>query len=340
MQPPEANDLLRNPANTEVILPAIGGEDVNTDPRQEPPEFVISFGQRTLEEAARWPDVLKLVVERAKPERDAANDATADGAHRKKYWWQHAQPRPELYAALAGLPRALVTACVSKHLMFSFQPTDRVFTHALYVFPLPSAASFAVLQSRIHAAWTFLLSSSMGRDNQLRYAASDCFETFPFPRPNPRENLPAVESVGERLYAARAQFMLGTNQGLTKTYNALKDPACEDARVLELRRLHEEMDRAVLAAYGWSDIAVPPYCPMTDADRASVQAFEDEVIDRLYVLNAERAAEERRSGVGAKTRAKAVAEGDGEEAEATDAAAPKKRAAKGKKPAGDQGKLF
>ena len=54
------------------------------------------------------------------------------------------------------------------------------------------------------------------------------------------------------------------------------------------------MDRAVLDAYGWTDIAVPPFCPKTDADRAALQAFEDEVIDRLYVLNAERAAEEQR----------------------------------------------
>ncbi len=63
-------------------------------------------------------------------------------------------------------------------------------------------------------------------------------------------------------------------------------------------------DRAVLAAYGWTDIAVPPYCPRTDEDRAALQAFEDEVIDRLFVLNAERAAEEKRAGatVGAKQK--------------------------------------
>jgi hypothetical protein len=89
--------------------------------------------------------------------------------------------------------------------------------------------------------------------------------------------------------------MVETNQGLTKTCNALKDPACEDPRVLELRRLHEAMDRAVLDAYGWGDVPVPPYCPASDAERAAVQAFEDEVIDRLYVVNAERGREELRS---------------------------------------------
>ena len=53
----------------------------------------------------------------------------------------------------------------------------------------------------------------------------------------------------------------------TQTGNELKDPACHDAPIVELRRLHEEMDRAVLDAYGWTDIVVPPFCPSTPAEQ-------------------------------------------------------------------------
>jgi len=87
--------------------------------------------------------------------------------------------------------------------------------------------------------------------------------------------------------------MSETNQGLTKTYNGLKDPSCVDGRVLRLRALHEVVDRVVLEAYGWGDLAVPPYCPFNDAQRAEVRTFQDTIVDRLFVLNAERAAEER-----------------------------------------------
>ena len=91
--------------------------------------------------------------------------------------------------------------------------------------------------------------------------------------------------------------MIDAQQGLTQTYNHLKDPDCNEPRVEELRRLHEEMDRAVLAAYGWSDIPVPPYgTPVTDAEKKALEAFEDEVIDRLFALNAKRAEEERLQG--------------------------------------------
>ena len=164
----------------------------------------------------------------------------------------------------------------------------------------------------------------------LNYSASDCFETFPFPRPDPRTVLPELEPLGQSLYDARARFMVDTNQGLTKTYNSLKDPACTDPRILELRRLHEEMDRAVLAAYGCSDVPVPLFCPLSDDDRA-IQTFEDEVIDRLYVLNAERAQEEARLGLGKKGGKGVEATGnDGTEAK------PPKKGGRGKKATGQR----
>jgi len=327
----------RDPRNAERIFPYLGGEEVNTSPRQAFDRYVISFGQMELAEAEKWPDLLAIVREKVKPERDKLKD-NADGRRRRQYWWQFGRWTPALYAALAPLERCLVTARVTKHLCFSFQPTNRILNEMLYVFPLDRFTPFAVLQSRVHHPWAWLLSSSMKTD--LRYTASDCFETFPFPAPEPRTVLPALEAAGEALYAARARFMVDTDQSLTKTYNALKDPACTDPRVLELRALHEAMDRAVLAAYGWSDLTVPPYCPATDGERAAAKAFADEVIDRLYALNAERAAAEAASAPAATP---AGGKKRGQSANKTKAS-PKEGAAKAKagrkKGGGGQGNLF
>lgn len=279
--------------NDECIRPYLGGEEVNTSPTQTFDRFVISFGQRSLREAEGWPDLIKIVRERVKPDREHLG--------RERYrvmWWQFAEPQQALRDLVASLDRCLVAARVSKHLVLSFQPTDRIFSEQLIVFPLERQTAFACLQSRVHEAWARLLSSSL--EDRLRYSASDCFETFPFPKSDPRTVVPALESIGQSFYDARAKFMVTTDRGLTKTYNAMKDAACDDACVFELRRLSEEMDRVVLDAYGWSDIIVPPYCPINDADKRALAAFEDEVIDRLYVLNSERAREEQRLGVGAK----------------------------------------
>jgi len=103
----------------------------------------------------------------------------------------------------------------------------------------------------------------------------------------------------------RASYLVDTQQGLTTCYNRLKNSEEDDERVLELRRLHEDLDRAVLEAYGWSDIEAPPFeTPVTEEAKRKLESFEDEIIDRLFVLNAQRAEEERRLGLAAASGVK------------------------------------
>jgi hypothetical protein len=330
LTPAEREPLVaKDSKNAERIFPYLGGEEVNTSPTQDFDRYVINFGDMDLDEAMQWPDLLAVVREKVKPDREAGTKF----AHPDRYpWWQFFNKRPGLYAAIRPLRRCLVTGIVSKHLMFSFQPTERVFSHKLYVFPFHDDAHFGVLQSRIHRPWAWLLSSTMKQD--LNYSASDCFETFPFPRADRLAPRGAVDVIGEKLYIARAALMVERQQGLTTTYNQLKDPGCTDARILELRALHEAMDRAVLDAYGWTDVAVPPYCPTTEAEQKQLAAFEDEVIDRLFALNAERAKEEALLGL--STKKGAAPEGG------PDGGAPATKKARGKKQKADddQGGLF
>ncbi|XYI00927.1 DNA methyltransferase [Sorangium sp. So ce1128] len=281
-----------DPAAGEVLRPFLGGEEVNSSPSHSPHRYVIDFGERGLEEAGRWPALLGIVRSRVKPERDRLRSTGVDAGHRAR-WWQFANPRPELRRRIAPLRRCLVAARVTKHLCFAFQPVDRTFSDQLCVFAIDDCARFAVLQSRAHEAWARLLSSTMGEG--LRYAPSDCVETFPFPRPEHLDPGGLLDAAGERLYAARARLMTELGEGLTAMYNLLKDPACERSGVVELRRLHEEMDRAVLAAYGFDDMEVPPYtAPSSPGEGRAAGAFEDQVIDRLFALNEARAAEEAR----------------------------------------------
>jgi hypothetical protein len=107
--------------------------------------------------------------------------------------------------------------------------------------------------------------------------------------------------------------MVRNNEGLTKTYNRFHDPDEHAADILKLRELHDLMDRAVLDAYGWSDIQ--PTCEFVleyedDEHQAAGQVsrkrkpwryrwsdeIRDEVLGRLLALNAERAADEKTVG--------------------------------------------
>jgi hypothetical protein len=153
---------------------------------------------------------------------------------------------------IAPLERVLVTnAQASTHLSFIFYSPKVVFANSLNVFPFQTYSSFTVLQSRIHEVFARFLSSSIKDD--LRYNPSDCFETFPFP--DNWETNPTLEAIGNSYYEYRAALMIRNNEGLTDTYNRFHDPDEQDPEILKLRELHTAMDRAVLDAYGWSDIS-------------------------------------------------------------------------------------
>ena len=139
------------------------------------------------------------------------------------------------------------------------------------------------------------------------YTPSDVFETFPFSRDWTTD--PTLEAAGEAYYDFRADLMVMNNEGLTKTYNRFHDPDERNPDIAELRTLHAAMDRAVLDAYGWTDI--PTDCEFLpehedDGDESSSRRkkryryrwpnpVHDEVLGRLMELNAERAEEERRA---------------------------------------------
>ena len=215
---------------------------------------------------------------------------------------RRASPR----ATRAGLDRVLATASsATKHHAFALLSTRQVFSHKLIIFPLCTPAAFCALQSRPHEIWRRFFGSSMKDD--LTYNPSDVFETFPFPRNWITDGV--LEGAGQAYCDFRANLMVEHDEGLTKTYNRFHDPHDTLPVIMRLRELHDGMDRAVLNAYGWSD--VPTRCEFlldheSDEEETASRhrkpyryrwpdAVRDEVLGRLMELNAARVDKERRS---------------------------------------------
>ena len=109
--------------------------------------------------------------------------------------------------------------------------------------------------------------------------------------------------------------MVDNDEGMTKTYNRFHDPNVHDDRIARLRELHAAMDRAVLDAYGWTDI--PTDCEFLldyEIDEETwgrkkkpwryrwPDQIRDEVLARLLELNAKRAVEEVRTATSGNLR--------------------------------------
>jgi hypothetical protein len=294
--------LALDASNAEVVRPYIGGEEINSDPRQAPHRYVIHFGEMPLEAASRWPALLQIVEEKVRPRRLAMARDLA-----RWPWWQFWRVRARLAEKTRHLSSVLVNCQVTAHLSFAFLPTHNVFAHTVNVFAVDRHGFFAILQSRSHEIWARFFGSSMKDD--LRYTPSDCFETFPLP-PDWQHDA-ALAQAGKRYYELRADLMVRNNEGLTAIYNRFHNPDERSPDILRLRDLHAEMDRTVLTAYGWPDLAARATCEFRldyeddndDPPRARTrkkpwrhrwpQAFHDEVLARLLDLNHQRASQER-----------------------------------------------
>jgi hypothetical protein len=200
-------------------------------------------------------------------------------------------------------------------------PATMVFSEALVVFVNEHYSFFAIIQSRTHEIWARFFGSSMKDD--LRYTPTDCFETFPFPEN--WETNPTLETIGKEYYEFRAALMVRNNQGLTDIYNSFHDPEERDPDILKLRSLHAAMDKAVLEAYGWSDIPTActfllDYDDEEDEEETSnrrqrkkpwryrwTEEVHDEVLARLLDLNQERSQAEILGGKAAQKKTKAKA---------------------------------
>ena len=296
--------LALDPSCALRILPYVGGEDINMSPTHSSPRHVIFLSDiRTEAELDRWPLLKEIVAAKVRPGRENLGN-NPNNVPLKKYWWAYQAHRPELYSRIRRLDRVLVNSRHSSHLAFTFLPTSWMYSESLNLFEITSYSGFAILQSRVHEVWARFLGSSL--EDRLRYTPSDCFETFPFPG-NPQAE-PNLLSVGERYYHFRAQLMLKSGDGLTKTYNRFHDPEESSAEIVCLRELHHEIDCRVFDAYGWSDIQ--PLCEFIPEFESSEEEEEegrqskkkyryrwpdeirDDVLARLLELNRERALEE------------------------------------------------
>jgi len=313
--------IRRNEANASRIFPYIGGEEINSNPKHEHRRCAINLSDLSDVLARKqWPDLWAILDQYVRPERQVEKNKKNGPMYYE--WWKFWRARPDLYTAIKPLDSVLVLSRVSPQFSVARLRSKMIFADSTVVFAFSGFAAFAQLQSRPHELWARFFSSSMKDD--LRYTPSDCFDTFPFP-PGFETDAP-LEAAGRAYHDHRASLMVARNEGMTKTYNRFHDPTDTAEDIQRLRELHAAMDRAVLEAYGWHDLAAraaPIFLDEGNEDDHTYQDrlfwpsdFRDEVLARLLALNAERHAEEVRLGIAPGMKGKREQENDEDDLEA------------------------
>ena len=342
MSEQEAQDYIaHNAKNAEVLYPYLGGDDLYSTPDQRATRWVINFfdwplardakgSWRELDEKARekairaghvpadypnrvaedFPELLQIVREKVKPERDKITDPKKQ--KRRNLWWQYAEPSTGLYHAIgrgamfALHPKGwtegdsynknyLITARITKY----FTPTlinDKitVFCERIVVITNSNYSKLGYFNSNIISKWVWKTSSR--NSISLNFSPSDAYETLPFPECYDG----ALDGLGHELEEARRAVIAGLTGakscGLTAVYNLYHDPSEKSELVERLRDIHRRIDEAVCRSYGWDDIKLDhgfyetEGLPANDCIRYTISPdAQREVLKRLFALNKSRA---------------------------------------------------
>jgi hypothetical protein len=293
--PDEAEILIQqNPANADVIFNYIKGDELNNTPHQTNPLKAINFGFRDLPEIENaYPEALEIVRQRVKPERDLVRR----DANRER-WWRYAEARPGLSNAVRQIAHVLLQPYTAKYVMPSLYSSRCVFAHPLVVIVDTSPARFACLQCSFHTLWVWAYCAT--NLDLIAYTTNRVLETFPFPHFGQE-----LSDVGRQYSAFRDEFRLSQPIALTEIYNRYHDRGEQSSDIARLRALHVEMDQAVAAAYGWSDLDLGHGFHATkQGERYTLsEPARRTVLDRLLALNHRRYEEEVKAGLHDKKKA-------------------------------------
>ncbi len=126
-----------------------------------------------------------------------------------------------------------------RYVPMDFLNKSVISSDAVQIIPHATLYHFGVLTSNVHMAWMRLVGGRMKSD--YRYSKEIVYNTFPWPHPTEGQ-LNKIKSTAQAILDARSLY---PDCSLADLYNEVTMP-------VELRKAHQQNDRAVMEAYGFS----------------------------------------------------------------------------------------
>lgn len=126
-----------------------------------------------------------------------------------------------------------------RYVPMGFFDKDVICGDANIMMPNATLYHFGILESNVHMAWMRAVCGRLKSD--YRYSNDIVYNNFPWPNPN-EEQRQKIEHTAQAVLDARAKY---ADSSLADLYDPVLMPP-------ELRKAHQDNDRAVMQAYGFS----------------------------------------------------------------------------------------
>lgn len=126
-----------------------------------------------------------------------------------------------------------------RYIPIGFLNQDTIPTDLAIIIENAGLYEFGILMSNVHMAWMRAVAGRL--EMRYRYSKDIVYNNFPWPEPDEKQRA-AIERTAQGILDARAKY---PEASLADLYDELTMPP-------ELRRAHQENDKAVMTAYGWN----------------------------------------------------------------------------------------
>ena len=221
------NFLACEPKSRKFIKRLIGSKEyINNKAR-----YCLWLKEATPAELRQMPTVLNRIEGVRKMRESSSDEATRRLANYPHLFRE--TNNPETYIVVPS-----VSSERRRYVPMGFLTKDTIPTNLVLIIPDATLYHFGILISNVHMAWMRAVCGRLKSD--YRYSKDIVYNNFPWPTPTDDQKA-KIEQTAQAILDARALY---PDSSLADLYDELTMP-------VELRKAHQDNDRAVMAAYGF-----------------------------------------------------------------------------------------
>lgn len=221
--------IRKEPAAKKYFKPWYGSQEfINRSPR-----YCLWLGDCPPNELRKMPESMKRVEAVRQVRLASKSPGTVKLAERPTRF--HVENMPK--GTYVVIPE--VSSERRRYVPMGFMTPDILCSNLVKIIPNATLYHFGILTSNVHMAWMRAVCGRLKSD--YRYSKDVVYNNFPWPQPTDAQKA-KIEKTAQSILDARALF---PNCSLADLYDELAMPS-------ELRKAHQDNDRAVMQAYGFS----------------------------------------------------------------------------------------
>ena len=226
----EKDDLLKSYPHADVFIHEFLGarEFINKIER-----YCLWIKPDEVKDAIRIPPIKRRIESVRENRLSSKRKNTQDLANYSYAFGEIRQPNEDYLL----VPR--VSSENRKYIPIGYVDAKTIASDAVLIIPKASKQNFSIVSSNVHNAWMRVVAGRLKSD--YRYSASIVYNNFPWPELDEKQK-ERLKSTAEMILKAREIY---SDWSYADLYNELTMPP-------ELRKAHQENDKAVMEAYGFN----------------------------------------------------------------------------------------